>query len=207
MPALKTEVEIAALPELYPPVSGMVAKEHVLAVLNELYEILLLGVPGSIVEVGCNIGTVSLYISRVLSMCDKRPFHVYDSFEGMPASTVEDGTLDSRFIEGMCRATVTDFMYNYSNAHLSPPTVHKGLLQEAEYPEQVAFAVVDVDLYRGTKDALALLYPRMSSRGVIMVHDYLNPDLPGVERAVGEFLHSVEEEVFYGSGYAVLVKE
>lgn len=44
-----------------------------------------------------------------------------------------------------------------------------------------------MDLYQPTIEGLKFFYPRMSSGGIILVHDYNNVRWPGVSKAVNEF--------------------
>jgi O-methyltransferase len=45
-------------------------------------------------EFGCYVGTTSLFIRRLLDQTGEgtRPFHVYDSFEGLPPKTQADAS-------------------------------------------------------------------------------------------------------------------
>ncbi len=49
-----------------------------------------------------------------------------------------------------------------------------------------AFVHIDADLYQPTKEALEYFYPKLSSGGVIIIHDY-NHNWDGVRIAVDEF--------------------
>jgi O-methyltransferase len=50
------------------------------------------------------------------------------------------------------------------------------------------FVSLDADLYAPTAAGLAVFWPRMIDGGVILAHDYQNAALPGVRKAVDEFL-------------------
>lgn len=63
-------------------------------------------------------------------------------------------------------------------------------LQATDLPDQIAFAFCDGDLYKSIQTSLELVAPRLSQRGIIIVHDYANPELPGATRAVDEFLQA-----------------
>lgn len=87
----------------------------------------------------------------------------------------------------------------------SPDSAHPG-----DLPEKIAFAFLDGDLYGSIKTSLALVLPRLraaaasastlssvadsasrpalspSPRPILIVHDYNNPSLPGVAKAVDE---------------------
>jgi predicted O-methyltransferase YrrM len=46
-----------------------------------------------------------------------------------------------------------------------------------------------MDLYKPTKAALELSYPRMTKGGVILVHDYFSDYYQGIKVVVDEFLN------------------
>ena len=60
-------------------------------------------------------------------------------------------------------------------------------LKEGDLPERIAFAFLDGDFYESIRDSLKLVGPRMSEDGVMIIHDYTNPALPGVKKAVDEW--------------------
>ena len=69
------------------------------------------------------------------------------------------------------------------------PRIVKGWfcdLGESDLPSLISFAFLDGDFYESIRDSLRLVGPRMSRGGVIVVHDYTNPALPGVRKAVEE---------------------
>ena len=61
-------------------------------------------------------------------------------------------------------------------------------LTEGDLPEKIALAFLDGDFYESIKDSLKLVERKMVNGGVIVVHDYNNLALPGVSRAVDEWL-------------------
>ena len=56
-----------------------------------------------------------------------------------------------------------------------------------DLPSEIAFAFLDGDFYESIRDSLKLVMPRMNNEGIIVVHDYNNPALPGVKKAVDEW--------------------
>src|SRR3989338_1048084 len=77
--------------EKYSPVSIMVSRNHLRIVLTNLKRALDANVEGAVVELGCNRGTTSLFIRRLLDRCEPgKEFHVYDSFQGLPAKHALD---------------------------------------------------------------------------------------------------------------------
>ena len=54
--------------------------------------------------------------------------------------------------------------------------------------EKIAFAFLDGDLYESICDSLKLVEGKLSDGAVVIVHDYQNEALPGVAKAVDEWL-------------------
>ena len=97
----------------------------------------------------------------------------------------------------------------FLRAGLPVPVMKKGWfaeLTEADMPEEIAFTFLDGDLYESIRDSLGLVGPKMVGDGTVMVHDYNNPALPGVAKAVDEWLagKSYRLEVF--QSLAILMK-
>jgi hypothetical protein len=44
-----------------------------------------------------------------------------------------------------------------------------------------------MDLYKPTLAALYFFWERMTPGGVVLLHDYFHPELPGVKQAVDDF--------------------
>jgi len=77
-------------------ISDQVGPEELSVVWRELEKVLQAATPGDIVEFGCYSGTTSLFIRRLLDEkgeSNKRSFHVYDSFEGLPEKTEQDASV------------------------------------------------------------------------------------------------------------------
>lgn len=179
----------------HPPISDQVSPDQLRVILRELEHILDRHTEGAIVEFGCYIGTTSLFIRRLLNIHGKssqHPFHVYDSFEGLPAKTTEDNSrAGEQFRAGELHVSKKQFLHEFHKAGLVPPVVHKGWfgnLQPAEVPAPIVFAFLDGDFYESIRDSLQLVLPRMLQGGVIIVDDYAREALPGVARAVHDYL-------------------
>ena len=95
----------------------------------------------------------------------------------------------------------------FLRAGLPVPVIKKAWfnkLTEADLPFKIAFAFLDGDLYESIKDSLRLVGPRMSEGGVIMVHDYNNPALPGVGKAVDEWLRGENLKKVYFQSFIII---
>ena len=68
------------------------------------------------------------------------------------------------------------------------------VLKKGYFPEtavdmndQFCFVNLDMDLYQPMLAGLQFFYGKMCAGGVILLHDYFHPELPGVKQAVSEF--------------------
>lgn len=179
----------------HPIISDQITREGIGVVYGQLQATLRQDVSGSVVEFGCYVGTTSLFIRRLLDearQSETRPFHVYDSFEGLPQKGQQDSNAAGvDFAAGKLCVSKKEFLQQFKAANLRPPVVHKGWfdeLTEQDVPERIAFAFLDGDFYGSIISSLRLVWPRMSPGGRILVDDYQRETLPGVERAIRDFL-------------------
>ena len=152
-----------------------------------------LEVPGDFVEMGCYKGDTSLLIAEVLQESDKRLW-IYDSFEGLPEKRKEDESLlGEAFKGGELYVTKREVKERFLRAGIKVPVIKKAWFSELvneDLPCKIAFAFLDGDFYESIRDSLAIVGDKISDGGVIMIHDYKNPALPGVARAVDEWLNN-----------------
>ena len=171
-----------------------------------------LGVEGDYVEFGCYKGDTSLLLAEVLSegamsvekSVDKnveelgksggkpvKKLWIYDSFEGFPEKTdADESVMGVDFKGGELSVTKREVKERFLRAGLPVPVIKKAWfrnLTSEDVPERIAFAFLDGDFYESIRDSLKLVTPRMSEGGVLVVHDYTNPALPGVRKAVDEW--------------------
>lgn len=172
-----------------------VSDNETAVILSELRVILSHEVFGDIVEFGCYRGDTSLLMERVLERefpDSSSRLWIYDSFEGLPARTREDASVaGDSFKQGELLVTKREVVERFKKAGLHVPRIRKGFFENLstdDLPSEIAFAFLDGDLYQSIKTSLELVTPRMNKHGVILVHDYNNPQLPGASRAVDEWL-------------------
>ncbi|MBR2725568.1 class I SAM-dependent methyltransferase [Candidatus Saccharibacteria bacterium] len=145
---------------------------------------------GDFVELGCYKGDTSLMLAEVISGSDKKLW-IYDSFEGLPVKSEQDySEIGKDFKEGELYASKREVKERFLRAGMKVPVIKKAWfsdLTEADLPEKIAFAFIDGDFYESIRDSLKLVGPWMVPSGLILVHDYANEALPGVEKAVDEW--------------------
>jgi O-methyltransferase len=159
-------------------------------------------IPGVMVEVGVYRGGST----KLLCLANQgRETFAFDTFAGLPPPSEADTQWGFPWFKQ--RQYTADFLAvrealtAFSNLHLVAGTFPQSgnVLQDRE----ITFAHVDVDLYRGTLDTLTFLWPSMTQRGIILIHD---SHAQGVKRAVDEFLELCPEaDVFYGGASQIAI--
>jgi hypothetical protein len=170
---------------------------------------------GAFVETGTFTGGASAYALRSLMRNEpgiSRPYWGFDSFEGMPQPTVEDGDYAAQWIYGKRLVEVTPSQvagnltgskvnlaqYDACLAHLhgtgyTKDDIHlvKGWFQDT-LPSRVqaigpiVILRMDGDFYESTKSVLEALYDSVVPGGFVLIDDY--GGFEGCRRAVDEFL-------------------
>jgi O-methyltransferase len=186
----------------YPLISDQVTTKELSVILRELERTLEQGVEGDIVEFGCYIGTTSLFIRRILDhykQSGTRVFHVYDSFEGLPPKVSADqNAAGIDFAAGELMVSKKQFVQAFQRAKLRTPIVHKGWFDQlapADVPEKIAFAFLDGDFYESITSSLQLVWPRLADNATVLIHDYKRETLPGVERAINDYLRGIPHTI------------
>ncbi len=168
---------------------------------------------GDLVELGCYEGDTSLCLAELLkgAKSEKRLW-IYDSFEGLPEKTDADFSVaGAAFKKGELFVTKREVKLRFLKANLPVPVIKKGWFEdldpEKDLPEKICFAFLDGDLYKSIKTSLKLIENKMVDGGIIVVHDYDNPELPGVTKAVDEWLGRNNYKLSKKHTLAVLTRE
>jgi O-methyltransferase len=193
----------------HPVRGGMSTPSKMYHVLAELLRVIRDGVPGHVVELGCFAGETAGQMRRLLDMLGQagRDLHVYDSWQGLPDSAVQDVPDDPRvggFSRGMCVCPRANFEQHFATERLPLPHVHSGWFAEIpdeEYPSPIAFAFLDGDLYSSIVDSFVKIYPKLARGARVVIDDYEWEPLPGVKRACEDFLRDKPEREQVISNY------
>lgn len=177
-----------------------------------LSQVLVYGVPGDAVELGCHEGQSSVLIRKVMDhFAPERQLHVYDSFEGLPELHQQDGPTPYR--TGELKTSRQILVENFEKYGLRLPVIHEGWFSETlptGLPENICFAHLDGDLYESILVSLEFVYPRLSKGAICLIDDYADPAvhqgwnlLPGVKAACDEYLNNRPERVslIYAGSY------
>lgn len=184
----------------------MLGDGHMDYILKNLASVLDL--PGDVVELGCNVGVTSGHIKRFLSEAKTgKELHVYDSFEGLPPKTPEDGATPCE--KGAAAVTEEAFKKTFTDAGVELPVINKGFfgdIPDDRYPEKICFAFFDGDFYGSIMDSFKKVFNKMVPGGIILIHDYEYAPFPGVKKACDDFLAGRPEVIvknIFGIGKVV----
>lgn len=190
-------IELKVIYELARLNSGMSDIERLTNIYAFLSSQVDLNVEGDVVEVGCNAGYTSAFMSLVLKHHDTsgtKTLHVYDSFQGLPVA----GKLDS-YLQDTDLAVNPQSVIDICDSFKAPlPTIHEGWFEDTlpcELPETISFAYLDGDYESSIYTSLKYVYPRLAHGGIIIVDDYCDLEkaprswdgLPGVKAACDRF--------------------
>lgn len=156
------------------------------------------GIDGAFVETGIWTGGASAYALRsMLRNGTVRDYWGFDSFEGMPPPTAEDGQHALDWVgddPSAVNASDYDACLRYLHSagypgqkiHLVKGWFHKTLPANKSAIGPIAILRMDGDFYESTKTALEELYPQVVSGGMVIIDDY--GSFEGCKKAVDEFL-------------------
>jgi len=139
-----------------------------------------LKIKGELAEVGVYKGGSAKLLCILKG---NKHIYLFDTFRGLPSTTKKD---DSYHREGMYQEhmeSVAEYLKMFKNVILQ-----KGLFPRSAsciINKRFCFVHLDIDLYKGTLDALNFFWPRLNKGGIIFLHDY--PVLMGVKNAVYKF--------------------
>ncbi len=204
----------------YSIVSDQIEPDELTVILRQLEVVLANNIAGDVVEFGCYEGTTSLFLQRILqrhnekiatSIATKRMLHVYDSFAGLPLKSEKDRSpAGEQFKSGELRATKSQLIKHFKQAHLPLPIIHKAWFSQLinhDLPPVIAFAFFDGDFYESIKQSLQHVWPHISKGGIVVVDDYQSESLPGVRLAVDEWLRDHPAQICVEASLALLVKQ
>lgn len=149
---------------------------------------------GDVVECGVALGGSAAIFGGVIADHPKfgeRDLHLFDTFEGLPPPTKEDGP-KAVGMEGHCAGPIDSVCAALAEVGLKSYSIVPGRIEETlRDPEisglddcMISLLHIDVDWYEGTKVCLELM-PKMVKGGVVIVDDY--GFWPGCKQACDEW--------------------
>lgn len=157
-------------------------------------------IEGDIVECGVAGGKTFSYLAFLSKYESKgRKVWAFDSFEGLPSPTMEDGV--SAGFRGKFSAKIGLVMGLLQEAELDDdfiktqvrfvPGFFEDTMKNYRGPG-IALLHIDVDLYKSYKTVLEALYPKVVPGGIIAFDEYLRPTelshYPEAHKAIDEYL-------------------
>ena len=187
----------------------MTSAERIAALVETVRYVVANGIEGDFVECGVWRGGSSMAVAMVFRELGdtSRELYLYDTYEGMSAPTEEDVDVFGRsaqpkFAERKlgedssewCRSPIEDVTRNITSTGYPEKRIHliKGKVEDT-IPEHMpagdlAILRLDTDWYESTRHEMQHLYPRLVSKGVMILDDYGHWD--GVRRAVDEYFEA-----------------
>ena len=197
--------------KLTPPQPYMANIEVRMNLFHLLDQTIAFGVPGDVVELGCNDGDCTIVMRKMLDeMAPDKQLHAFDSFEGLPELKDDGDKRDGVYAKGSMAVPLERLTGKFKELGLALPHLHKGWFEETvpkELPERISFVLIDGDLYSSTMAVLPHVYERMSPGAIGMIAVYVDDEVfprpglpgyyksPGVKRAVDEFFADKPEKV------------
>jgi hypothetical protein len=148
---------------------------------------------GAVAEFGVYKGGGAKLISEFKS---DSYLHLFDTFEGMPATDSRIDLHKKGDFHGTSLAGVQRYLQRYPNIQFHPgffPDTTRDIPDNLEF----CFVHLDVDIYESTLSGLTYFYPRLKKGGVIISHDYNSLSCPGVTKAFEDFFSDRKAEVIF----------
>ncbi|KAB1438647.1 TylF/MycF/NovP-related O-methyltransferase [Candidatus Galacturonibacter soehngenii] len=140
-------------------------------------------IKGCVAEAGVYRGEFAKWINYYFY---DRKCYLFDTFEGFDNQ-------DIKFEEGAAKVAKAEHLKDTSVELVlgkmrfkEQCIVKKGYFPESalEVNEMFTFVNLDLDLYKPTLEGLRFFYPKLVDNGIIVIHDYFNPEWPNVKKAV-----------------------
>lgn len=148
---------------------------------------------GNVAECGVYRGEFAYFINKYFK---EKILYLFDTFEGFDKNDVAAELELNNYAfnsgnfakENIFKVTDVDIVMHRM------PFPNKCIIKKGYFPysangleDTFCFVNLDMDLYKPMLSALEYFYGRMTGGGLILLHDYFHPELPGVKRAVEEF--------------------
>lgn len=145
-------------------------------------------ISGDAAELGVYKGAFAAQINAAFP---DRTLHLFDTFAGFA-----DADLAAERIEKLSKAKAGDFadtsmeLVRSALPHPERAVFYKGFFPDTFsdcHAERFCFVSIDADLYAPTAAALPLFWERLSTGGVLMIHDVNSTQFTGAKKAVDAF--------------------
>jgi O-methyltransferase len=146
-------------------------------------------IEGHLIETGVWRGGAVIYMKYLLNkLGSNKKVFVADSFKGLPKPELPQDEGDKHHEVSFLRVTEQEVRNNFKEYGLLDKRVIfiKGWFKHTLHRLNETFCIIrlDGDMYESTMDALNALYPKLNTRGYVVIDDYL---LPNCWRAVSDY--------------------
>ena len=142
---------------------------------------------GAVAEGGVYKGEFARYINEFFPA---RSCYLFDTFEGFEQSDIDVEKDNIYGKAGHLDATSEQFVLS-KMPNKETVKICKGYFPEsaisADIKEKFCFVSLDMNLYKPTYEGIKYFYPKMSERGVILMHDYFSQEWINVKKAVADY--------------------
>ncbi len=145
-------------------------------------------IPGSIAELGVYKGDIAWQLNTLFPDRELLLFDTFEGFDEKDVLTEKEHNYSHAEVKNFADTSV-----EYVRNRLPAPeqaSFYKGYFpQTAEELDDRSFALVslDTDLYEPILAGLCYFYPKLSSGGMILLHDYNNAQFRGCKEAVHQY--------------------
>lgn len=130
-------------------------------------------------------GTAAMMAAIIKDNGSSKRLYLFDTFEGMPSTDAEKDWHKKGDFSDTSLEAVTDYI-----GHEDLCVVRKGWIPDTFTgleSAEIAFAHIDVDIYKSIIDCLEFIWPRLTFGGFVVFDDYGFPTCTGARAAVDEF--------------------
>jgi O-methyltransferase len=130
-------------------------------------------------------GTAAMMAAMLKDSCPSKRLYLFDTFEGMPETDADKDLHKKGDFSDTSIEAVTSYI-----GHEDLCVVRKGFIPmtfSGLESARIAFAHIDVDIYKSIIDCLQFIWPRLTFGGFVVFDDYGFPTCPGARTAVDEF--------------------
>jgi O-methyltransferase len=149
------------------------------------------GRPGAWAEAGVYRGGSAELIAAAKPAAT--PFHLFDTFGGMPAVAPGDGAFRPGDFADTSVASVRNRLAGSPGVEFHPGFCPETAATPPLRATRFQLVHLDLDLYQSTLAGLKFFYPRLQPDGAPVSHDYGDASEPGVKQAFNDFLRGRPE--------------